>query len=1260
MMDDILSHKVTPLMKCIVLLLFIFTAKVLTSRPQDDNGTSRNSIHHQKSNTYVRTFTKYHHRRVTPPEGNEHWPLIQDHTDPSKVIKKRGVQNENSEEISLDLSDKFGVNNFVNSLEKNVINHSKTETTQKNVVERKRPKVKAAIVVTDPPTTAGPKKYCLYKTNKVEISVTPGYDDEKNQQQMIENDDFVVPGPLSEMVLNGEQVQVEQCTDGRASCYTLLHEDSQGNLTVLGQGCWRYSQKAGSMGACDQCVRVTAKLPDTRFCCCTRDYCNADYGKSGENQKGLCQVNTAGVVELPIEAFPGPIDNYTATPIAESTVHEATNQPNVSHIIAFLLLAVGVLLILTAILKKIFCKRVPIDKEEVSEGLDIEKADIMGSGPDALATGLSCVDNLTLIEHIGQGKFGSVWRGTLGSTSVAVKLYSSPSTWQKEAAIYAMPHLSHQNLLKYYGSDTRPTLTDGGRDHLIVLEMCVATLRATIERSPLTWQQFASLSHGLASALAHLHSVGSSKPCVVHRDVNSNNVLIAPDGTARLADLGLAQVVYQKSQPAHRRVTEAGTLRYLAPEALEGALDLSGARAALCAVDVFALGLVLWEMLWRTSGAHAGPTPPYALPYSHQGLTDRPTLAQMQGDPCAWIHGSISLSYSRGPVPEARVLRLAADTCDECWDHDAEARLTAVCVEERMNELRQLLRAPPPRTHDNNLHPDRHDATTPTSQETDKNSNCIVSQSCDVTTPLLYAQPHIGRNACIERNTHVTPISHTVELVHKSLKDITVHPPPETRRQKNVEPCLSVARTSRRQTFSDFENSDRLNEIRSYQRPLDYVPNDVTLHENQKPTPKQTNLMQDVRIEKPKWGIKSFFERKLNRSQKHDTEVKLVPDNSCKDKQNTATKTSIVNEKQCNTHNRPANLVLDRESYNFEAPCTLSPPNITLSPNMMIESERNKTETKVFGFKEMPLQNCDQESSKSARNSQIFAVIVPKAKPTDSYSSNVTEAKNKGSSESINRKSVRTSMSSQSLYRSGNSESEDSTLKKRLSCDNKIISDPSPSGRSSRASINLELQYINPERNGSFDNSDCSSSEDEHLMLLSENGVSKITMHTVPKNENNDKKNRNEVLKESTQKDYFANKHSKYKNLDNEYSYPNDKENLLNGFTGDNPVYLAAMNGEINTDEVKHPAQETKPKSPKPNLRNLAIRRQHSLEQVSEIFSSTADVSLQNPAGRVKTPGDLPVAIRKARRDRALQKGKASETNRLSLYDDRMMFGNSL
>lgn len=58
----------------------------------------------------------------------------------------------------------------------------------------------------------------------------------------------------------------------------------------------------------------------------------------------------------------------------------------------------------------------------------------------------------------GQGKFGSVWRGVLGARPVAVKLYCSPAAWRKEAAIYAMPHLAHPNILRYYGEYNVPSV----------------------------------------------------------------------------------------------------------------------------------------------------------------------------------------------------------------------------------------------------------------------------------------------------------------------------------------------------------------------------------------------------------------------------------------------------------------------------------------------------------------------------------------------------------------------------------------------------------------------------------------------------------------------------------------------------------------------------------------------------------------------------------------------------------------------------------
>ncbi|XP_049882551.1 uncharacterized protein LOC126378339 [Pectinophora gossypiella] len=1239
-MEGIIAQRVTPLLKCVVLFLFIFTAKVLTSRPHESQD-GKNSIQHLKPSHFVRTFTKYHHRR-TIQWNQEDWPSDEH----PKVIQKRNAEvaesdsydnyqeNWDDHQIVKRNPDIPNSNEFISSgkgsyplslsqslrdnigVEKTAISGGNNGAKNGLSNDVKKYKVKAAHVPTDPPsTTTGPTITCLYKTNSVAMSVTPSYDDDSNAQLMVENENFDT-GPISMTTLpSGETVQVEHCTDARAYCYTLWHQDNDGNVTIFGQGCWRSSRAAGR-GGCDRCTRVTPRLPATNFCCCTMSYCNTHFSYLEEE-----------LVPLKAES---PREGWSRRAGWGGALSGA--------------LALLAVLAAAVALARLYCRR-------TTPPSDTEKADVMGSGPDALATGLLCVDNLTLIEHIGQGKFGSVWRGTLGSTSVAVKLYSNESAWQKEAAIYALPHLAHPNLLRYYGSDSR-TSPLGARSQLVVLELCGGSLRARLQAAPLSWPQYARLAHGLAAALAHLHSHSGSKPCVVHRDVNSNNVLIV-NGDARLADLGLAQVLPPRSQPSQpSRIAEAGTLRYLAPEALEGALDLSEARAALCAVDVFALGLVLWELLWRCSGAHAGGTPPYMLPYQHHGIPNNPTLPVMQN--------LVSRNKARPPLPkppvaEWRALKIAADTCDECWDHDAEARLTAVCVEERMSELKQLLQPTRPLVHDNNLHPHPPDASV-SPPEPDKNSNC-TAQQCDVTTPLLYPQPHIGRNACIERNTH-THTASTVELIHKSLKDITA--PQDAPRVPNFEEnCLSVARVNHhRPIIHDYENSDRLNDIRSYQRPLDYIPNDVSTHDAER-RPKQTNLLQDVKIEKPKWGIKRFFEKKLGKSSKLETEVKLIPEHSNGVVQNGRTKTSIVNGK---CESRPSNLVLDHEKYNFEIPCTLSPPNRTLSPTMLMESNLNR-ENRVFGFKELPAR--DEENKPQ---NQIFAVIVPKAKPPDL--TNLIEMRNKGrgSSESV-KNSIRTSMSSQSIFKSGHSESEDSTTKKRLSCDNRIITDNS--GRSSRASINLELQYLdnNPDNftnDSPFDlNSDCSSSEDEHLMLLSENGGSKITMQTIkPENLNDKKKYQNEVLKESSHKTELGfNFQNKYKNFDNEFSDPNDKENLVNGYSGDNPVYIAALNGEIDTTDLKFQQElngDRSPKSPKPCLKSLSIKRQHSLEQVSEIFSSSSDLNLQNPAGRVKTPGDLPVAIRKARRDRALQKGRANECNRLSLYDDRMMFGNSL
>ena len=69
----------------------------------------------------------------------------------------------------------------------------------------------------------------------------------------------------------------------------------------------------------------------------------------------------------------------------------------------------------------------------------------------------------------------------------------------------------------------------------------------------------------VAEALDHAHQRG-----VVHRDVKAANVLIGPDGEARLVDFGIARILADEATQLTATGTITGTLRAMAPEQLRG------------------------------------------------------------------------------------------------------------------------------------------------------------------------------------------------------------------------------------------------------------------------------------------------------------------------------------------------------------------------------------------------------------------------------------------------------------------------------------------------------------------------------------------------------------------------------------------------------------------------------------------------------------------------------------------------------------------
>ncbi len=104
------------------------------------------------------------------------------------------------------------------------------------------------------------------------------------------------------------------------------------------------------------------------------------------------------------------------------------------------------------------------------------------------------------------------------------------------------------------------------------------------EPEPLPFDTAAELAAQVADALDHAHSHS-----IVHRDVKPANVVVAPDGRAKLTDFGIAWVPSSNMTQAGSAL---GSPKYMSPEQVTG-------QPVEPRSDVFALGVLLYEMLAR-------------------------------------------------------------------------------------------------------------------------------------------------------------------------------------------------------------------------------------------------------------------------------------------------------------------------------------------------------------------------------------------------------------------------------------------------------------------------------------------------------------------------------------------------------------------------------------------------------------------------------------------------------------------------------------
>jgi serine/threonine-protein kinase len=196
------------------------------------------------------------------------------------------------------------------------------------------------------------------------------------------------------------------------------------------------------------------------------------------------------------------------------------------------------------------------------------------------------VPGLALEAELGRGGMGHVFRArhaALGR-AVAVKVLSPENAddpdfrvrFEREARMLA--ELDHPNIVRVHDFGTTP---DG--DVFLVLELVTGgTLRSIL---PVPVERGVGILLELCAALEHAHAHG-----VLHRDIKPENVLVAPGGSVKITDFGIARFFGAEHGTLRQSSRIFGTPGYLAPEAV--ALAPPGPR-----LDVFALGVLLHELL---------------------------------------------------------------------------------------------------------------------------------------------------------------------------------------------------------------------------------------------------------------------------------------------------------------------------------------------------------------------------------------------------------------------------------------------------------------------------------------------------------------------------------------------------------------------------------------------------------------------------------------------------------------------------------------
>ncbi|KAM7411922.1 hypothetical protein PAMA_021751 [Pampus argenteus] len=293
---------------------------------------------------------------------------------------------------------------------------------------------------------------------------------------------------------------------------------------------------------------------------------------------------------------------------------------------------------------------------------------------------------ISLVECVGKGRYGEVWRGTWMGESVAVKIFSSrdEQSWFRETEIYNTVQLRHDNILGFIASDM--TSKNSSTQLWLVTHFHeLGSLYDFLQYSSLEPESCLRMCLSVACGLVHLHTEivsSQGKPAIAHRDLKSRNILVKRNGQCCIADLGLAVIHSQSSDYLDvGNNPRVGTKRYMAPEVLDESIRVDSFESYK-QTDIWALGLVFWEISRRT--IVNGIVEEYRPPFFDLVPSD-PSYEEMKKVVC--VDQQRPSLHNR--LHSHPILSTIWKIMKECWFQNPPARLTALRVKKTLSKLNQ-------------------------------------------------------------------------------------------------------------------------------------------------------------------------------------------------------------------------------------------------------------------------------------------------------------------------------------------------------------------------------------------------------------------------------------------------------------------------------------------------------------------------------------------------------------------------------------------